>query len=252
MNREPVITVPYPGGGICRIPSIDLLITIKRSHLYLFHLRVAYFSFTKVIYYAVKWDAHINSYHELQKHRAASTSPSPLSNKNVLNNIQQLMTKEEKTLHAGKTIAPQLPPFSCDYDFVVLSDDQQVQLITSLLANYKTIFATFRTALEWACVTGPPMAADVIINHYPELVKVGEVIWEGQGKEGEEKYKQLVVNTNIEHWKHLKTGSNKLPPLSFGQHVLAAELNILNNSFPATYPASSSSRPAITQCHAHW
>lgn len=32
------VTTPLPGYGICRIPNIDLLIAIKRSHLYLFLL----------------------------------------------------------------------------------------------------------------------------------------------------------------------------------------------------------------------
>ena len=246
MNQEPVVTVAFPGGGTCRVPSIDVLITIKRAHLYpvasLLFGTFGYHSFIQLINYAVKWDTHINSYHELLKLKASlpptpsssspSTSPSSSDN-NVLSNIQQQITNEGKILHADKTIAPQLLPFSTDYDMSGLTIDQKLQLMASLLKKYKSSFATFRSALEWACTTGPPWIADVIISHYPELVKVGDVIWKAQDDEIKEKVRTVEPETNFSTLEYLRSGSDKLPPVSFEKYTLPSELSILNTSLPS-------------------
>ena len=258
------MTVAFPGGGTCRVPSIDVLITIKRAHLYpvasLLFGTFGYHSFIQLINYAVKWDTHINSYHELLKLKASlpstpsssSTSTSPSSsddNNNILSNIQQQITHEGKIVHADKTIAPQLLPFSTDYDMSGLTIDQKLQLMASLLKNYKASFATFRSALEWACTTGPPWIADVIISHYPELVKVGDVIWKAQDDEIKEKVRTLEPETNSSRssvsnllptslvnshrWlKYLPSGSNKPSRVSFEKYTLPPELGILKTSLP--------------------
>lgn len=191
---------------------------------------------TRNINYAVKWNAHLKSYHDLLKYKdSLSSSPSasaPLSanNTNILKNIQNQITKEGKVLHAGKTVAPQLPPFSTDYDFSLLSKDQKLQLMTQLLLNYKSTFATFQAALEWACVTGPAQVADVIIEYYPDLVAVGDIIWDTREEEVKEEFRKLGLETNFAALEYLRMSSNKLPPLSFGSYILPSELSIFFSS----------------------
>jgi hypothetical protein len=132
-------------------------------------------------YYPVKWHAHITKFHELLQLRA-DAKPLTEKEQSVVNtylysSIFPRLKEEGKAIHEGKRLAPQLSGFSTNYDILALDKQQRVQMIVELLLPYKSTFGSFNGAIEWACTTCKLEIANVIIEHYPDLVKAGTAVW---------------------------------------------------------------------------
>jgi len=141
------------------------------------------------------------------------------------------MIKEGQTLHDRKRLAPLLPPFSIpNPNFLELSLDSQLQLLVNELANYKSTFSCFSTALEWGCTTGPRAVANLIIAHFPILVAMGDVVWRSEDEKLEREKKEL-MEVEVERNKKLH------------HSILEPQIETMSFSSP---PFTSSSPPDIS------
>eukprot|EP00026_Physarum_polycephalum_P007852 Phypoly_transcript_07921.p1 GENE.Phypoly_transcript_07921~~Phypoly_transcript_07921.p1 ORF type:complete len:512 (+),score=70.72 Phypoly_transcript_07921:126-1538(+) len=178
----------------------------------------------------------MNMYHEiLQLTQPLSDERQSTENSELRTSIFSRLREEGKTLHEGKHIAPQLPAFATDYDVSALNQDQKVQLIVELLLPYKSTFGRFISALEWACTTSKFEVADIIINHYLDLVKAGSAVWEAPAEEVQVALQTLGYTTNIFKLQYLRSENNSLPDISFGAYPLPSDLTLCIFSYQGWY-----------------